>query len=239
LLTPLSFFHDVVLRSAARLPFGERIADAGKLLSSDPVERYFRIRGLMDGTERKRFFTERVSDDPAWVFRKFYRNDLPPVHRLLALDLMTYLPDNNLALVDRAAMAHGLEVRVPFLDQSLVEFAFGLPESCLIQPGQTKILFRRAIQDLLPKEVLGRRKYGFSPPFKGWLRGPEREAIFRMIEKGSLAADGIIRPGAIRKFVERGHARRYSKLWAVLTLEIWYRRWIVGNASSLREPIAP
>ena len=235
-LTPvlpvLALVHRGITAGFAGSPLGARLRDAGKLVDPDPVERYFRIRGLMDRRERSELFRHPVSDDPAWAFRAADDPSLPPTHRLLAIDLRTYLIDNNLALVDRAAMAHGLEVRVPLLDRDVVEFAFALPERLLVREEETKVLFRRAIADLLPRDVLSRPKYGFSPPFKGWMRGAHGEAALKVIETGSLAAAGVLRPGAVRRFVQRGHPRRFSKLWAALTLEIWHRRWIAGRTAA-------
>ncbi len=229
LLPLLAMLHRAVALPLARIPSAARLRDGGKVLAGDPVERYFRLRGFMDREERNALFRRPVSDDPAWLFRQAWDPTLAPVHRLLAVDLETYLPDNNLALVDRAAMAHGLEVRIPLLDRPLVEFAFGLPPSLLVDEDRTKILFRRAIGGIVPSEVLARPKYGFSPPFKHWMRGPHRESAYRMIERGELAADGVIRPGVLRTFIDRGHPNRFRKLWATLILEIWYRRWIRGR----------
>jgi asparagine synthase (glutamine-hydrolysing) len=229
LLEPLLDGVGSLANRIARVPYGARVAGAAKFLDRDPVARYFHFRGIFSGAEQSRLLGHAPAQEPAWLFRKFYRTDLPLTHRLLYLDLMSYLPDNNLALVDRASMAHGLEVRVPLLDRLLVEFGFSLPQESLICPGRTKILFRRAIADLLPPSVLDRPKYGFSPPFKTWASGPHREAILRSIETGSLARDGVIQPRAMRRFVAERHPRRFNKLWALFVLERWYRRWISGE----------
>lgn len=218
--------NSLLVKPLSRLARGNRLEGAGKVLSADPVERYFLIRGLMNQKEREMLLVRPPQGDPAWLWRRFYRPELPLAHRLLYLDLMTYLPDNNLALVDRASMASSLEVRVPLLDRSLVEYAFSLPEESLVQPDATKILFRQAIADLLPADLLARPKYGFSPPFKHWLRGKNTESVLRELDGGRLVRDGVIRPGVLRRIVEHGHARRYNKLWAARVFETWYRRWV-------------
>ena len=161
--------------------------------------------------------------------RKFDRPDLPLVQRLLSLDIHTYLPDNNLMLVDRSTMAVGLEARVPLLDRQLVEYAFSLPAGRLVRPGATKIAFREAIRPWLPEAILARSKSGFSPPFKRWVGGAGREAAFRALERGDLAADGVLDPRGVRVLVESGTQRRHNKLWLLLNLEAWYRRWIRGR----------
>jgi asparagine synthase (glutamine-hydrolysing) len=138
-----------------------------------------------------------------------------------------YLPaGQRLALVDRSTMAAGLECRVPLLDRKLVEYAFSLRPQRLLRPGATKVAFREAVEPWVPEAVRKRPKAGFSPPFKRWVGGPERESALRMLEGGLLASDGVIDATAVRALVERGAQRRYNKLWLLLCLEAWYGRWI-------------
>jgi asparagine synthase (glutamine-hydrolysing) len=191
------------------------------------------VRGFFTAAEQRRVLG-RAPEDAAWFFRKFDRPDLPLPQRLLYLDIHTYLPDNNLMLVDRSTMAAGLEARVPLLDRQLVEFAFSLPPERIVRPGATKIAFRDAIRPWLPDSILARSKSGFSPPFKRWVGGEAREAARRTLERGDLAADGVIDPRDVRLLVESGTQRRHNKLWLLLNLEAWYRRWIRGRTS--RQP---
>jgi asparagine synthase (glutamine-hydrolysing) len=222
-------YGGVVAPLSAR-PRASRLAGSARLLAPEFVDRYFPVRGFFGQAEQARILG-RTPDDPAWLFRKFDRPDLPLAHRLLYLDLHTYLPDNGLMQVDRSTMAVGLEARVPLLDRQLVEYAFSLPPDRLLEPGRTKIAFRRAIEPWLPKSILERSKAGFSTPFKSWVGGANREATFAILEKGDLAADGVIRPAEVRRFVESGTQRRHNKLWLLLNLEAWYRRWIRGRAT--------
>jgi len=211
--------------------WGARAEGARKLVSSDAVDRYFALRGFFTREERRAIFPALPVDDPSWLFRRFYRADLPPAARLLHLDLKTYLPDNNLALVDRASMAHGLEVRVPLLDRRVVEFALGLSDDQLVRPGATKILFRRAISPWLPREILDRPKYGFSPPFKQWVAsGGGRPALDRL-RRGPLAKDGIVDVRALERRIASGMSKRWNKLWLLVVLDRWYARWIAGARS--------
>ncbi len=212
----------------ARMPVGSRAAGAARLLAPDFVDRYFPVRGFFGAAEQNRILGPRPRD-PAWLFRQFDRPDLPLAHRLLSLDIHTYLPDNGLMQVDRSTMAVGLEARVPFLDRQLVEYGFSLPPDRLFRPGRTKIAFREAIGAWLPKEILTRSKAGFSTPFKTWVGGENREDAFRLLERGDLAADGVIRPKEVRRFIESGTQRRNNKVWLLLNLEAWYRRWIRGH----------
>ena len=206
---------------------GSRAAGTARLLAAEFPDRYYAVRGFFSAAEQERVLGRRPAD-AAWLFRRFDRPDLPLTHRLLWLDLHTYQPDNGLTLVDRSTMAVGLEARVPLLDTELVEHAFSLPPERIEQPGATKIAFREAIAPWLPSAVLSRPKAGFSPPFKRWIGGERREAALRSLEQGTLAADGVIRPRELDALVRAGTQKRPGKIWLLLNLEAWYRRWIRG-----------
>ncbi|PYQ36591.1 MAG: asparagine synthase (glutamine-hydrolyzing) [Acidobacteria bacterium] len=218
---------DRYLRPLASSAFSPRAAGSARLLAADFADRYFAVRGFFPAAEQKRVLGT-LPHDPAWIFRAFDRPELPLVQRLLLLDLKTYLPDNN------------LEARVPLLDWRLVEYAFGLPPDRILRPGATKIAFHEAIEPWLPEAILSRPKWGFTPPFKSWVSGRNREAAFAMLERGTLAADGVLDPGGVRSLVEGGTQRRHGKLWLLLNLEAWYRRWIRGErAAKAPDPTVP
>ena len=227
----LAGLYGGVVEPLSDSPRASRLAGSARLLAPEFVDRYFPVRGFFNKAEQSRILG-RTPEDPAWLFRKFDRPDLPLAHRLLFLDIHTYLPDNGLMQVDRSTMAVGLEARVPLLDRQLVEYAFSLPPERLFEPGRTKVAFREAIEPWLPPSILARSKTGFSTPFKSWVGGANREAIFEILEKGDLAADGLVRPAEVRKFIESGTQRRHNKLWLLLNLEAWYRRWIRGRKSA-------
>lgn len=213
--------------------WAHRASGAARLLEAEFVDRYFPVRGFFSAAEQRQILG-RAPEDAAWLFRRFDRPDLPLPHRLLFLDLHTYLPDNGLTLVDRSTMAVGLEARVPLLDRQLVEYAFSLPPDCFIKPGATKIAFREAVRPWVPGPIWARPKTGFSPPFKRWVGGSGREAALAMLEGGDLSADGVLDVRQVRSLVESTAQRRHGKLWLLLNLEAWYRRWIRGR----REPAA-
>ena len=215
-----------VARPLALHAGGSRLAGTARLLAPEFARRYFAVRGFFTGIEQKKILG-RAPEDVSHLFRKFDRPDLPTVHRLLWLDLHTYLPDNGLALVDRSTMSVGLEARVPLLDRRLVEYAFSLPPARLLEPGRTKIAFRRAVEPWVPEQIRTRAKAGFSPPFRRWIGGPARETAFRMLDRGNLARDRVLDPRAVRTLFRARTQRRYNKLWMLLNLESWYTRWIV------------
>jgi asparagine synthase (glutamine-hydrolysing) len=221
--------HRAVAGPLSGIPLASRSAGSARILAGNFPDRYFPVRGFFTAAEQRRVLG-RAPEDAAWLFRKFDRPDLPLPQRLLYLDIHTYLPDNNLMLVDRSTMAAGLEARVPLLDRQLVEYAFSLSPERIVRPRATKIAFREAIRPWLPEPIFARSKSGFSPPFKRWVSGANREAAFATLEEGDLAADGLLRPREVRSLVEAGTQRRHNKLWLLLNLEAWYRRWIRGRA---------
>jgi asparagine synthase (glutamine-hydrolysing) len=237
-LHPLfSWIDRAVLPILGNRSWGARSSGLKKIVSPDPVERYFSLRAFFTGEERRSMFRRDLgSDDSAWLFRRFTRADLAPAARLCYLDLKTYLPDNNLALVDRASMAHGLEVRVPLLDRSVVEFALSLTDEQLVRPGSTKILFRKSIAPWLPRPILERPKYGFSPPFKRWVRAEGGEKALCRLRNGILAREGIVDVAAVERRIAAGMPRRWNKLWLLLVLESWYRRWVAGRDGLRYQP---
>ena len=214
-----------IVRPLAEHPFASRLAGSARLLAPEFAQRYFAVRGFFSGSEQRRVLGGAPAD-AARLFLQFDRPDLPMTHRLLWLDIHTYLPDNGLALVERSTMSAGLEARVPLLDRKLVEYAFSLSPRRLLRPGATKIAFREAAGPWVPEVILRRPKAGFSPPFKGWVGGPGREPALAMLERGLLASDGVIDASAVRALVEGGTQRRYNKLWLLLILEAWSVRWI-------------
>jgi asparagine synthase (glutamine-hydrolysing) len=217
----------------ARMPGLARAAGIARLTGEDLAARYFPVRGFFHAFEQEQVLG-RATQDPAWLFRKFDRPELPFVHRLLSIDLHTYLPDNGLALVDRSTMAAGLEARVPLLSRRLVEHVFSFPPERLIRDGTTKVAFREAISAWLPPAILSRPKAGFSPPFKRWLAGPRFEAGLQTLSAGRLAADGIVDPLRTCALLRGGTQKRRNKLWLLLRLESWYRRWILEERPDIQ-----
>jgi asparagine synthase (glutamine-hydrolysing) len=146
--------------------------------------------------------------------------------RLLYLDTMTYLPLDILTKVDRMSMAHSLEVRPPLLDTALVEVVAAMPSAWKIAAGEQKRLLKRAVADLVPAEILGRKKRGFGVPIRHWFRGPLREAVAGVLTDRRTRTRGLIEPAAIISLLDRHASGRRDlslQLWSLLVLELWLR----------------
>ncbi len=161
--------------------------------------------------------------------------DLERDPRLVAyqlFDFETYL-SGLLTKVDRSTMAHGLESRAPFLRHALIEHAMRMPAALKLRGTTGKWVLKQVARDLLPREVLTRRKQGFSPPFTVWSRGPLRSVVEAHLAPERLRRVGVLDPVAVRALLAdhlAGRVERGRTLWTVLSLQMWAERWVSGAA---------
>ena len=153
----------------------------------------------------------------------------------LFLDQHYYLVDDILYKCDRMSMAHSLEVRPPFLDHRIVEFAASLPESLKINGSGLKYILKETLRGKLPEPILNRRKEGFDIPAHDWFRTTLKPLITDTLTPQAVADCGLFRPSAIRKLMDDHFARRANygyHLWGLLTLFLWMKQWkiTVGDA---------
>jgi asparagine synthase (glutamine-hydrolysing) len=155
------------------------------------------------------------------------------VTRAMVADVLTYLPGDLLAKVDLASMAHSLECRGPFLDHRVVELAAAMPldRKLRLRPGRSKVVLKRAFAELLPPPIRRRAKMGFGVPIGRWFREDLKDELRDVLLDPVCLGRGLFRPEAIRGLVGQhadGRRDHGPRLWALLMLELWFRRHIDG-----------
>jgi len=143
---------------------------------------------------------------------------------MLSVDLVSYLPDDILVKVDRAAMAIGLETRIPMLDHRVVEFAFSLPLTHKVSAGQNKRVLRNVLYKYVPKELVERPKMGFAVPISLWLRGPLRSWAEGLLDRGRLREQGYLDANLVQQNWREhlaGEVDAGALLWNLLTFQSW------------------
>lgn len=157
-----------------------------------------------------------------------------PVEKMMALDAITYMPDDILVKVDRAAMAASLETRAPFLDHRVAEFAWRIPLHQKIRGGQGKWLLRQVLYQYVPAELIDRPKMGFGIPLDDWLRGPLRSWAEALLTTEMLNRDGLFNVAEIQNAWQQhlqGKRQYGYRLWSILMFQSWYNYYISQNAS--------
>lgn len=145
-----------------------------------------------------------------------------PLSMVQYIDFKTYLPGDILVKVDRASMAHSLEVRAPILDYTYIDWISGLPPQLKLKGAEGKYIFKKSLEPMLPNDILYRSKMGFAVPLAAWLRGPLRERVRERLLGARADQGGVFEPAAIQRIVEEHEAgtRDHSAvLWALLMFD--------------------
>jgi asparagine synthase (glutamine-hydrolysing) len=180
--------------------------------------------------------------DPLAVYRRRYAETAgaEPLARMQDMDLGIYLVDDLLVKTDRASMAHSLEARVPFLDTAVSDLALALPTHMKVRRLQKKLLLRRAVEPLLPREIVHGRKQGFSIPAAAWLRGELQPFARDVLSAETIRRQGFFRPDAVTALLDRHVARREDlsrQLWCLLSFTLWFERYGgVGKGEGYAHP---
>jgi asparagine synthase (glutamine-hydrolysing) len=151
------------------------------------------------------------------------------INELLYCDMKLYLEGDILAKVDRASMANSLEVRVPLLNHTMMEYVSQIPHSLKIKGFTTKYILKQAVKDLLPKSILQRGKKGFNMPVAKWLVGPLRTLAEDTFSRDSITQGGLFNPDYVQQlWQEHLHGRKDHRklLWTLLMFELWRKEWL-------------
>jgi asparagine synthase (glutamine-hydrolysing) len=198
-------------------------------IARDSIDGYF--HGVCIAPDRVRLplyspeFQRRLGDYRAIEVFRGHARSCPvddPLSLVQYLDFKTYLPGDILVKVDRAAMAHSLEVRCPILDYTYVDWVSGLPPGLKLRQGEGKYIFKKALEPVLPRDILYRPKMGFAVPLASWLRGPLRQRVRERLVGARVGQQGMFVPAAVEQLVrqhETGARDHSAVLWALLMLD--------------------
>jgi asparagine synthase (glutamine-hydrolysing) len=191
------------------------------------------LMGIFKPYERKKMYSD-------WVACELgdYESECDKIHltkafsgdfisKMQQLDLSTYMADDVLAKVDRTSMANSLEVRVPMLDHRFVELAFSIPSSMKINKSNQKIIFKNAMKDILPREIISHKKQGFSAPMSMWFREDLKDYVSDTLLSSEAKINDYLRKDEVNKIAlnhNKGMRDYSSKLWSLLFLEEWLQQ---------------
>ena len=215
--------------------FTRRVKRFSEFLMRSPQRRYVEWIGIFNEARRATLyrddFVEQLPDvDPIHFLQQAWRRVAPRdvVTEASLADLTTYLPGDLMTKVDIASMAHSLEVRQPFLDYRLAEFAASLPVSLKFRRGSGKLLLRRAFGKLLPRDIWTRRKMGFGVPLGHWFRHELRDLTHDVLLDDNAQTHNFFRRDMIEQLISEHETKHFDhayRLWALLVLELWMREW--------------
>ena len=224
-----------VARSGSRLGAAAAgrpaIAEVPAWLSGDFLSRYLRTRTLYDEDGKLRLYADKlrhsrnVAGSADALTAYLDANDADVVAKVTRLELKGYMAHMLLRDTDAMSMAHSLEVRVPWIDHKLVEFAVGLPAEWKLRGGQSKAIFADALADVLPRTVLRRRKQGFEIPLATWLRNELRGVLEDTLAPATVLRRGLFNVQRVQQLLADFVAGRgaYMRVWALVILELWQR----------------
>jgi len=230
--------------SGGTLPFVSSIRHAKKLLGGfqfPPGERYIQLCTWMDPATKESLYSGALRSALREVQAEARHREVlrevasaDPVSQMLYLDTCVYLPSHNLNYTDKMSMAASVEVRVPFLDNDLVDFVFQLPPSLKIRGLQGKYILRRALEGVLPPAILSRRKTGFAAPIRSWIVNDLHEMVNDLLSPERVSRRGLFDPSGVSRLLSeqrRGWEDRSYQIWALLTLELWMQAYMDGVES--------
>ncbi len=230
---PLFGFLGAAYPKADWAPKVLRAKTTFEAMARDTVEGYFHGVSVMGDGMRARVFSREFKRrlngySAVEVLRRHHAKNpgRDIVSQVQYLDMKTYLAGDILTKVDRASMAHALEVRVPFLDHKLVEWVSGLPVDFKLRGSEGKFMLKQALEPYLPNDILYRRKMGFSIPLAEWFRGPLKEKLRVALRSQRMADSGLFDMTYLERMADE-HARGLrdysSPLWALLMFEAFLR----------------
>jgi asparagine synthase (glutamine-hydrolysing) len=230
---PLAGFTGKVIETTA----GEgKLRKYARMLGVPLEARYGGVSTGLSREQISRLMVERSGEDrDALSVGEAYRESrgLPVLSRMSCVDLKTWLPSNLLVKADRMSMANSLELRVPFLDHKVVEFAFTLPPELKIHRRYRKYLLRKYMDPMLPAEIIHRPKRGFPVPTSGWFRGSLADFARETLRAAGSLSDSVFSRSEIEQILKlHQHQDQSAQIYSLLVAELWQRTYLHPSAAA-------
>ncbi len=229
-----SLYGGVKGRFTAPLRNAKKFAKSAGL---DFEDRYLGFGTYFTREMKDRLLSEPSDEsDPYEYHRKCFERcrEASPLNRLLYVDFKTFMPALNLDTTDRTSMAANLEVRAPFLNRELVELSARIPSKLKLKGLKRKYIFKKAMENILPKDLIWRKKAGFGAPIRSWIRGDLKPMIAEHLSERSVKDRGLFNYGEIKRLIDANDSGREDlslQIFQILGLEIWYREFIDSKRS--------
>ncbi len=237
-------FHKLMARTTNLFPpselkkgFVNRIKRFSEGLDNSHINRHFRWMLFLSNRQKAKLYSPDFMDDryleplPGRApFNGFFKQGerFPGINQDLYLDFKTYMVDNILVKVDRMSMATSLEARVPLLDYKMVDFAFSLPGKYKLDGSTTKWFFKKAMEGILPDEIIYRQKEGFSIPIKNWLKTDLKDLMLEYLSEKRVKEAGYFNSNYVSTMVDehlRNKQNHAHRLWALLLFHLWREKF--------------
>lgn len=204
---------------------GVKMHKGAELLSCSSVEMAYNSFIAHQNRSQNLFSAEFTQQKMGLEDKLFTGSSLTDIDRMMLMDFISYLPDDILVKVDRAAMGVSLETRVPFLDHRFIEFAWSIPLAMKRYQGGNKWLLRQLAHRYVPSELIERPKMGFAIPVHSWLTGPLKKWSEELLDESLLSNAGIFNPHEIKKIwknYQRGQSNPSPLVWSILMFQSWW-----------------
>jgi asparagine synthase (glutamine-hydrolysing) len=232
-----NLLHNTTVGLDQRNPRFRRISklfDGAHLNGDERIVNYFKWISQKDLNQLySEDFKQRLGNVRAEQTMLDFLQQLPAstskLQKMLALEQRFFLTDHNLIYTDKMSMAVGVEVRVPFLDLELIEFAATIPDQYKQRGAEGKWILKKAMEPFLPKEVIYRPKTGFGAPLRGWIRNELKDMVTNLLSPTSLNNRGIFNPQAVQQLIkenDQGKKDAAYTIFSMMCIEIWFRKFI-------------
>ncbi|MCP4219650.1 MAG: asparagine synthase (glutamine-hydrolyzing), partial [bacterium] len=239
-------FHKVLSKATHLFPpsevkkgFVNRVKRFSEGLDNSSVNRHFRWMLFLSNLQKRNLYSPGFMEEDFLKvlpkrepFDAHFRNSrlYEGITQDLYLDLKSYMVDNILVKVDRMSMIPSLEARVPLLDYKMVEFAFSLPSHYKVRGKETKWFFKKAMEGILPNEIIYRRKEGFSIPIKNWLKSQLRNLMLEYLSEARIKDSGYFNYDYVKRMMNdhlNGRQNHAHRLWSLILFNLWRESYMV------------